>query len=116
MSYKCYNAQISLFTGNCNSLPSQDPMGLYDRQEFWIINEHAFDDRLQELDEYRFVFDITGDIYMYRNDEPRQSIACADASQIFYPFVFIKESNFFTSSFSIPGIPFSVSGIKILSN
>jgi hypothetical protein len=31
-------------------------MALYSRKEFWILNEEAFDEKLSEPDEYRFVY------------------------------------------------------------
>jgi hypothetical protein len=68
-------------------------MGLYDRLEFWIINEDAFDERLSELDEYRFVFDKAGEIHMWRNNEsimPTRTVAHTDPSQTFYPFFFLN--------------------------
>ena len=66
---------------------------MYDRKEFWIINEDAFDEKLSELDEYRFVFEKSGDINMYRNNEsgrPTRTVASADSSQKFYPFFFLN--------------------------
>jgi hypothetical protein len=68
-------------------------MALYDRSEFWILNEDAFDERLSELDEYRFVFDKSGDIHMWRNNEsilPTRTVACTDKDQKFYPFFFLN--------------------------
>jgi hypothetical protein len=66
---------------------------LYDRKEFWIVNGDAFDEKLAELDEYRFVFDKSGDINMWRNNEsrnPTRTVACADSTLEFYPFFFLN--------------------------
>jgi len=87
------NASRSVFVDDFDKLPAGDPMGLYDRKEYWIINEDAFDERLSELDEYRLVFDKTGDIHMWRNNEsipPTKTIACADPQQKFCPFFFLN--------------------------
>jgi hypothetical protein len=68
-------------------------MALYDRKEFWIMNEDAFDEKLNELDEYRFVFDKGGEMHMWRNNEstrPTKTVAFADSSQQFYPFFFLN--------------------------
>ena len=67
-------------------------MALYDRREYWIINEDAFDERLSELDEYRFMYDKNGDMRMCRNNEAilSKTIACADPHQTFYPFFFLN--------------------------
>jgi len=81
------------FFDNVDQLPSGDPMALYDRKEFWILNEDAFDEKLSELDEYRFVFDKGGDIHMWRNNSsiiPTKTVAFADKSQTFYPFFFLN--------------------------
>ncbi|CAF4704927.1 unnamed protein product, partial [Rotaria sp. Silwood2] len=85
------NAHRSVFVEDFNKLPAGDPIALYDRKEFWILNEDAFDERLNELDEYRFVYDKSGEIHMWRNNEstsPTKTVAYADASQRFYPFFF----------------------------
>ncbi len=66
---------------------------MYDRKEFWIVNGDAFDEKLAELDEYRFVFDKSGDIHMWRNNEsknPTRTVACADSNLEFYPFFFLN--------------------------
>ncbi|CAF1106698.1 unnamed protein product [Rotaria sordida] len=105
------NAELSNVVQNIDKLPADDPMGLYDRSEFWIINEEGFDERLSELDEYRFVFDRSGDIHMWRNNEsivPTRTVACADPSQPFYPFFFLNGR---IMAFSLIGL---VSSTKIV--
>lgn len=87
------NAGPSVFMNNFDKLPSNDLMALYDRPEFWIFNDDAFDEKLSELDEYRFVFDKGGDFHMWRNNEserPTKTVAFADKDQIFYPFFFLN--------------------------
>jgi hypothetical protein len=87
------NAGPSVFVTNFDRLPAGDPIGLYDRSEFWILNEDAFDEKLSELDEYRLVYDRTGEIHMWRNNEsimPTRTVAHADPSQTFYPFFFLN--------------------------
>ena len=82
-----------MFVDNFNLLPANDPIALYDREEFWILDEEAFDERLNELDEYRFVYDNSGNINMCRNNElpmGTKTVACADPSQSFYPFLFLN--------------------------
>ncbi|CAF2400843.1 unnamed protein product [Rotaria sp. Silwood2] len=86
-------AEPSNVVKNIDKLPADDPMGLYDRPEFWIINEDGFDESLSELDEYRFVYDRNGEIRMWRNNEsivPTRTVAFADPSQAFYPFFFLN--------------------------
>lgn len=83
------NAERTVFTAQFDKLPSGDPTALYDRTEFWIVNDNAFNEQLSELDEYRFVFDRSGDIQMWRNTEsgpPTKIVACADSGLKFYPF------------------------------
>jgi hypothetical protein len=68
-------------------------MALYDRPEFWIVNDNAFDEKLAELDEYRIVFDKSGEFHMWRNNEskqPTRTVAFGDSSQPFYPFFFLN--------------------------
>lgn len=98
---------------NVDQLPSGDPMALYDRTEFWILNEDAFDEKLSELDEYRFVFDKSGDFHMWRNNSsiiPTKTVAFADKSQTFYPFFFLNGR---ITALSLIGI---VSSTKIVQN
>jgi hypothetical protein len=88
-------------------------MALYDRKEFWIMNEDAFDEKLNELDEYRFVFDKSGEMHMWRNNEstrPTKTVAFADSSQQFYPFFFLNGR---ITALSLMGI---VSSTKIVHN
>ncbi|CAF4036376.1 unnamed protein product, partial [Rotaria sordida] len=75
------NSKLSHILANFDKLPADDPMDLYNRREFWIINKDGFDERLSELDEYRFVYDQSGDIYMCRNNEsilPTRTVAHID--------------------------------------
>ncbi|CAF3372424.1 unnamed protein product [Rotaria sp. Silwood1] len=105
------NAEPSTVVKTIDKLPADDPMGLYDRPEFWIINEDGFDERLSELDEYRFVFDQKGEIHMWRNNEsyaPTRTVAFADPSQAFYPFFFLNGR---IMAFSLIGL---VSSTKIV--
>ncbi len=98
---------------NVDQLPSGDPMALYDRTEFWILNEDAFDEKLSELDEYRFVFDKCGDFHMWRNNSsiiPTKTVAFADKNQTFYPFFFLNGR---ITALSLIGI---VSSTKIVQN
>jgi len=107
------NAEPSVFINNFDKLPSNDLMALYDRPEFWILNEDAFDERLSECDEYRFVFDKSGDIHMWRNNEsnqPTKTVACADKDGIFYPFFFLNGR---INALALMGI---ISSIKIVCN
>jgi hypothetical protein len=85
------NAKPSVFVDQFDQLPTGDPMALYDRKEFWILNDNAFDEKLAELDEYRILFDKSGDILMWRNNESKQPTrTCADNTQQFYPFFFLN--------------------------
>ncbi|CAF4780235.1 unnamed protein product, partial [Rotaria magnacalcarata] len=63
-------------------------MALCDRPEFWVLNEDAFDETLNELDEYHFSYEKNGDISMSHNNgskSPTKTIACGDPSRPFYP-------------------------------
>ncbi|CAF1472142.1 unnamed protein product [Adineta steineri] len=86
------NVNPSIFNEKFESLPSVDPMGLYDRKEYWIIVEDAFDEKLSELDEYRFIRQKDGDIQICRNNDSNtiKTIACTDPQQTFYPFFFLN--------------------------
>lgn len=81
------------FLKNTSQLPANDPTALYDRSEFWIINNDVFSETLSELDEYRFTYTKNGDITLLRNNAPQKSattVACADPTQGFYPFFFLN--------------------------
>ncbi|CAF1398720.1 unnamed protein product, partial [Rotaria sordida] len=98
------NSKLSHILANFDKLPADDPMDLYNRREFWIINKDGFDERLSELDEYRFVYDQSGDIYMCRNNEsilPTRTVAHIDPSQEFYPFFFLNGR---IAAFSLMGL------------
>ncbi|CAF1108707.1 unnamed protein product [Adineta ricciae] len=97
------NADPSVFTEHFDKLPTGDPIALYDRPEYWIVLEDAFDEKLAELDEYCFKYEKDGSIQMQRNNDPktRRTIAHADSSQKFYSFLFLNGR---ISAFSLVGV------------
>ena len=87
------NANPSVVLEHFNTLPQDDPAALVDREEFWILPHAPFDDRLEELDEYRISFQKSGQILMCRNnqtDERATVLAVVDASLTYYPFFFLN--------------------------
>ncbi|CAF0976641.1 unnamed protein product [Rotaria magnacalcarata] len=104
-------AQPSDILNHFERLPADDPMALCDRPEFWVLNEDAFDETLNELDEYHFSYEKNGDISMSHNNgskSPTKTIACGDPSRPFYPFFFLNGR---IMSFSLIG-PISVTRMK----
>jgi len=88
------NVRPSSFADKLDTLPAHDPAALVDRKEYWLLREEPFDENLNELDEYRVVFDKTsGEILLSRNNDsvaqPR-ILTFADPNQTFYPFLFLN--------------------------
>ena len=79
-----------MFAKEFDRFPANDPAGLVDRKEFWILQENVFDEKLGELDEYRLRFHSSGEIRLSRNNLGEKTVIHADASVTFYPFLFLN--------------------------
>jgi len=87
------NAQIPRSAQALENLCANDPAGLVDRCEFWIIGENVLDEKLKELDELCISIDRLGEIYLQKNDRSATSkklIAFSDPQIGFHPFLFLN--------------------------
>lgn len=84
------NADPEVFVKQFDRFPANDPAALVDRNEFWILQEKPFDEKLTELDEYRLRFDRSGEIRLSRNNLDERTVIHTDPSVKFYPFLFLN--------------------------